>query len=70
MVTVVATGFGPAMPNLRVVERAVRQAAVNDDMRDLESPAWRRREARPQWGRTDARGDSLEVPTFLRRQMD
>jgi cell division protein FtsZ len=71
VVTVVATGFGPAMPNLRVVHAAVRQAAVNDDdMSRLESPAWRRREARPQWGRTDARGDSLEVPTFLRRQMD
>jgi cell division protein FtsZ len=71
VVTVVATGFGPAMPNLRVVQHAVRQAAVNDDdMSRLESPAWRRREPRPQWGRTDARGDSLEVPTFLRRQMD
>ena len=71
VVTVVATGFGPALPNLRVVDRAPRQAAVNDDdMRDLETPAWRRREGRAQWGRTDARGESLEVPTFLRRQMD
>jgi cell division protein FtsZ len=71
VVTVVATGFGAATLHLRVVERASRQAAVNDDDRSrLESPAWRRREARPQWGRTDSRGDSLEVPTFLRRQMD
>ncbi len=73
MVTVVATGFGQAVPNLRVVdrERSARKAAVNDeDMGNLEVPAWRRREQRPQWGRTDSRGESLEVPTFLRRQMD
>lgn len=71
VVTVVATGFGVTTLHLRVVERASRQAAVNgDDRGRLESPAWRRREARPQWGRTDSRGDSLEVPTFLRRQID
>jgi cell division protein FtsZ len=72
MVTVVATGFGAAArSSLRVVERHPRQQAVGeDDMTRLESPAWKRREARPQWGRTDSRGESLEVPTFLRRQMD
>ncbi len=71
LVTVVATGFGVATPNLRVVERPQRQAAVNDDdMSRYEAPAWRRREGRSQWGRTDSRGESLDVPTFLRRQMD
>jgi hypothetical protein len=34
------------------------------------SPSWQRREPRPQWGRTGSRQDSLEVPTFLRRNMD
>src|SRR4029077_18879964 len=29
-----------------------------------------RRESRPQWGRSGSRQDSLEVPTFLRRNMD
>ncbi len=71
MVTVVATGFGVVTPSLRVVERAARQVAVgDDDMSRYETPAWRRREGRPQWGRTGERGESLEVPTFLRRQMD
>jgi len=71
VVTVVATGFGPTTPNLRVVERPARQAAVgDDDLSRYETPAWRRRDGRPQWGRTDPRGESLEVPTFLRRQMD
>ena len=31
---------------------------------------WPRRESRPQWGRSTPRADSLEVPTFLRRNMD
>jgi cell division protein FtsZ len=73
VVTVVATGFGhTSLPNLRMVDRPARQAvAVNDDdLSRLEAPAWRRREGRAQGGRTDGRGESLEVPTFLRRQMD
>ncbi len=71
MVTVVATGFGVAASGLRVVEREKRQLAVgDDDLSRLERPAWQRREGRSQWGRTDSRGESLEVPTFLRRQMD
>jgi cell division protein FtsZ len=72
LVTVVATGFGATPSGLRVVERQPRQVAVGDesDMSRLESPAFKRREGRPSWGRTDSRGESLEVPTFLRRQMD
>jgi cell division protein FtsZ len=80
LITVVATGFGAHNANLRLVERAHRAAplaaaaggaaASDGDPRGLGTPAWQRREGRPQWGRTGSRGDSLEVPTFLRRQMD
>jgi len=35
------------------------------------TPAWQRRESKPSWGRSGgSRADSLEVPTFLRRNMD
>ena len=82
LITVIATGFGPHGSGLRLVERAQRSvplaaaagaaaaAAAGDDPAGLSAPAWQRREGRPQWGRTGSRGDSLEVPTFLRRQMD
>jgi cell division protein FtsZ len=80
LITVVATGFGAHNANLRLVERAHRSApmaaaggaaaAADGDPHGLSAPAWQRREGRPQWGRTGSRGDSLEVPTFLRRQMD
>ncbi|MFN8586433.1 MAG: cell division protein FtsZ [Candidatus Eisenbacteria bacterium] len=71
VVTVVATGFGVA-PGLRVVERPARRAVAvgDDDAASYNIPAWKRREGRPQWGRGESRGDSLEVPAFLRRQMD
>ena len=71
VVTVVATGFGVA-PGLRMVERPVRRAVAGgaDDDASYDIPAWKRREGRSQWGRGESRGDSLEVPTFLRRQMD
>jgi cell division protein FtsZ len=84
LITVVATGFGAHGANMRLVERmhrpqplqvvggstqpaeAAPAAGANDSGR-----GWPRREARPQWGRSGAsRGDSLEVPTFLRRNMD
>jgi cell division protein FtsZ len=80
LITVVATGFGAHNASLRLVERAHRSAplaaaagggaAAGGDPHGLSAPAWQRREGRPQWGRTGSRGDSLEVPTFLRRQMD
>uniref|UniRef100_A0A832MK94 Cell division protein FtsZ n=1 Tax=Eiseniibacteriota bacterium TaxID=2212470 RepID=A0A832MK94_UNCEI len=72
-ITVVATGFGAAEPRLKLVDRTRAAAAaaagaspVADD-EDLRAPAPWRREERGRWGR---RADSLEVPTFLRRQMD
>jgi cell division protein FtsZ len=81
LITVVATGFGAHGANLRLVERRQRlqpaqaqphvAAAVgDDDVSGMSAPAWQRREGRPGWGRSGTRADSLEVPTFLRRQMD
>jgi cell division protein FtsZ len=71
VVTVVATGFGvSSVPQLRVVDRAQRQKAVNGDDAGYAETAWKRRESRGQWGRGNSQGASLEVPTFLRRQMD
>ena len=71
VVTVVATGFGVSGPKLRVVDRPSRQRVANaDDEASYAEPAWKRRESRGQWGRTSPQGASLEVPTFLRRQMD
>ena len=79
LITVVATGFGShSASNLRLVERMQRPAlaavgapAPADAGAPHGTPAWQRRDARPQWGgRSTSRADSLEVPTFLRRQMD
>src|SRR5262249_3927311 len=86
LITVVATGFGPHGGNLRLVERMQRPAplaAVGGGAAGHPgesapgrvaaagaSGAWPRRESRPQWGRGSTRADSLEVPTFLRRQID
>jgi cell division protein FtsZ len=79
LITVVATGFGAHGTNLRLVERMQRQApmpqhagamaAGDDDHAGLATPAWQRREGRA-WGRSGSRAESLEVPTFLRRNMD
>ena len=79
LITVVATGFGAHGTNLRLVERMQRQApmpqhaaamaAGDDDHAGLATPAWQRRESRS-WGRSGSRAESLEVPTFLRRNMD
>ncbi len=80
LITVVATGFGSHGQNLRLVERrhraqagpapAVAAAVGDDDVSGLSAPAWQRREPRSGWSRSGTRADSLEVPTFLRRQMD
>ncbi|HEV2105941.1 MAG TPA: cell division protein FtsZ [Candidatus Eisenbacteria bacterium] len=68
LITVVATGFGQHAPKVRLVEKA-RPAAEEDDVAAYQRPAWARRE-RPQWGRTESHGESLDVPAFLRKQMD
>ncbi len=67
--TVVATGFGQAEPRLRLVDKT-RSALPADDA-ELRHPQWQREEPRPsRWGRGPTKSDSLEVPAFLRRQMD
>ncbi len=69
LITVVATGFGQTEPRLRLVDKA-RAAAAPDDA-ELRHPQWQREDARgSRWGKAPQRGDSLEVPAFLRRQMD
>ena len=84
LITVVATGFGAHGTNMRIVERMHRPQplqVVGGSSQPAEvAPSggaaesgrgWPRREARPQWGRQGgSRADSLEVPTFLRRNMD
>jgi cell division protein FtsZ len=72
MITVIATGFGHVEPRLRLVDKQ-RGASEPEAAGDLRHPQpWRRGdEGHPsRWSRTGARGDSLEVPTFLRRQLD
>jgi cell division protein FtsZ len=71
--TVVATGFGQVEPRLRLIDKQRAAAAVagNGDEADLRHPQWQREDQRPsRWGKTPSRSDSLEVPAFLRRQMD
>ena len=69
-ITVVATGFGRKEPKLSLVERRSAAAAVDGEASDLRIPAWKR-EAGHRSSRLDGqRSDSLDVPTFLRRQMD
>ncbi len=85
VVTVVATGFGrSAIPEIRHDARrtagtsaaaaaATGGGADGDDAgySRFQSPAWKRQPSRAQWGReTETDGSSLEVPAFLRRQMD
>ena len=77
VVTVVATGFGQNMAhNIRVIDKTTRKpaaagvAGTEEDYDRYRQPAWARKETRTQWGRTDASGASLDVPTFLRKQMD
>ena len=72
IITVIATGFGRAEGRLRLVDHAREEAAtpaqdfqrVRGWSKGSEAAAGGRR-----WGRTTSR-ESLEVPTFLRRQMD
>jgi cell division protein FtsZ len=69
MITVIATGFGQTEPRLKLVERA-HPAAETADLRHPQP--WKRgeEERAGRWNRGGSRGESLEVPTFLRKQMD
>jgi len=71
-ITVVATGFGRREPKLSLVDK--RPAAANgteEAAADLRIPAWKREAGHrsPRFGDAGRR-DSLDVPAFLRRQMD
>ncbi len=76
VITVVATGFGHTEPRLKLVDREQRERererARGESEDDYRRPQpWRSEE--PRRDRVVARGrssESLEVPTFLRRQMD
>jgi cell division protein FtsZ len=77
VITVIATGFGHAEPRLKVIDRGSRAAAPAEAEEDYRHPQpWKQREegnGRRSWGRSvprESRGESLEVPTFLRKQMD
>jgi len=76
-ITVIATGFGRREPRLGLIESKLRAVTPEEpaaDGSDRQVPAWKRRpvEARPAAARftETSRADSMEVPTFLRRQMD
>ncbi len=73
VITVIATGFGQAEPRLRLIDRAPAEdgAAAEKDLRHPQG--WRQREEQrgSRWSRSNGtRGDSMDVPTFLRKQMD
>jgi cell division protein FtsZ len=68
MITVVATGFGQSKSRVA----AERSHAVTTEGHGLPTN-WGEEVGvggRERWGRGGRNGDSLEVPTFLRRQMD
>ena len=72
MITVIATGFGQTEPRLKLIDQRVHAGHGAADAGDLRHPQpWRRSEEEraPRWNR-GTRGESLEVPTFLRKQMD
>jgi cell division protein FtsZ len=67
-ITVVATGFGRKSAPLQLVDKRPGRPSELDDV-DRQQPAWSRKGIRPE-GSEKPRGESLDVPTFLRRQMD
>jgi cell division protein FtsZ len=72
LITVIATGFGQAEPRLRLVQQAQAVRAAEDHM--VHPQAWgqtreQNQNGRKTWERTP-RSESLDVPAFLRRQMD
>jgi len=69
VITVVATGFGHREPRLSLVDKRRGEEAADDYVR----PQVMRDEANGKnkpWSRAASREGSLEVPTFLRKQMD
>jgi cell division protein FtsZ len=72
VITVVATGFGHTEPRLRLIDKHAREAASASvaEGEEYRSPQWRKTEENgSRWARSE-RGQSLEVPAFLRKGMD
>ena len=81
LITVVATGFGQVESRMRLVDRVrthqpAMQTVPADEEEEMRHPQpWKREERGRSWNggsrpANGQRGESLEVPTFLRRQMD
>ena len=70
MITVIATGFGQTEPRLKLVDHRAHPEPSPADLRHPQP--WRRgdEDRAARWSRAGTRGESLEVPTFLRKQMD
>jgi cell division protein FtsZ len=70
--TVIATGFGRIEPKLRLLDKSKAEPVVTEEMRRLAT--WKRdtdaAAGGRRWGSRQGSRESLEVPTFLRRQMD
>jgi cell division protein FtsZ len=67
MITVIATGFGHEAPRARV------EKGRGTDEENRHPHPWKEEVGagvRDRWGHGGRNGDSLEVPAFLRRQMD
>ena len=69
LITVIATGFGQAEPRLRLVQQAAVRTTEDDMVRPQAWGQSREQNARKNYDRTP-RTESLDVPAFLRRQMD
>ncbi|MBI1798754.1 MAG: cell division protein FtsZ [Candidatus Eisenbacteria bacterium] len=71
MITVIATGFGHVEPRLKLVDKT-RAAGVGSEEYRHPQPWPRNDSGRNRWGREreGSKGASLDVPAFLRRQMD
>jgi cell division protein FtsZ len=66
LITVIATGFGHAEPRLKLVPQGQREA---EEYRRPQHQGWERDDRRGMT-KSGGRTESLDVPTFLRKQMD
>ena len=69
MITVIATGFGRSDTHIKLVPRVAAAAEPAEDPENQFRPLPSRREGGRGWTRP-GRNESMEVPTFLRKQMD
>jgi len=69
VITVIATGFGHIEPRLKLVDKG-RAAEVGADEEYRHPSTWRRDDSKRPSTKPRTSAESLEVPTFLRKQMD